>query len=232
MATGLDVIAQTLTSRGGSHCAAARVASVLGVPVPAERAARWLRRDSAATAVAERRRLAQVEAPTHRPDLAREVDLIEEVARLYGYDALPSRAAAHRTRRARARRSRSIFVRRLREAAAAAGLNEAINYAFVAPRELTRCARARTGRADRQSAIRGAFGDAHVALAGPERESAAAQHQQVDSFAQFELARVFRPRSGEPLPEELVQLGVLLWGERAALVQRGRAVRLLRCEGP
>jgi phenylalanyl-tRNA synthetase beta chain len=50
-----------------------------------------------------------------------------------------------------------------------------------------------------------------------------AQHQQVDRFAQFELARVFRPRPGQALPEEIVQLGLLLWGERRTWYAEGES---------
>ncbi len=32
----------------------------------------------------------QVKAPTHRPDLEREVDLIEEIVRVHGYDKIPT----------------------------------------------------------------------------------------------------------------------------------------------
>ena len=42
--------------------------------------------------------------PTFRVDLKREVDLIEEVARLYGVDKIPATAAARRDRRERVRR--------------------------------------------------------------------------------------------------------------------------------
>src|SRR5690606_17672879 len=33
----------------------------------------------------------EVTVPTHRPDILREVDLIEEVARVNGYDRIPTR---------------------------------------------------------------------------------------------------------------------------------------------
>jgi phenylalanyl-tRNA synthetase beta chain len=41
-----------------------------------------------------------------------------------------------------------------------------------------------------------------------------AQRQQLKSFASFELARVFRPRPSEVLPDEAHEFGFLLWGQR------------------
>jgi phenylalanyl-tRNA synthetase beta chain len=71
----------------------------------------------------------RVTPPTWRPDLTDPNDLVEEVARLHGYDAIPSRlpqAPAGRgwtaTQRAR---------RRVGQALAAAGYVEVLNYPFV-----------------------------------------------------------------------------------------------------
>jgi len=67
--------------------------------------------------------------PSHRPDLTREADLIEEVARLYGYDRIPVRPkVTHRvigldpTDRARAG---------IRDVLSAAGVDEAVTFSFT-----------------------------------------------------------------------------------------------------
>ena len=65
------------------------------------------------------------------PDVAREVDLIEEVARVRGYDAVPSTLPAIRPSRDAA--PREALARRARSAAVAMGLGEAITYSFVSP---------------------------------------------------------------------------------------------------
>jgi phenylalanyl-tRNA synthetase beta chain len=72
--------------------------------------------------------------PSFRPDVAREVDLIEEVARVRGYDAIPTTLpAVHPSRDAA---PRETLARRAREAGVAMGLSEAITYSFVSPRDL------------------------------------------------------------------------------------------------
>lgn len=79
----------------------------------------------------------RVTAPAHRPDLGRPEDLIEEIARVRGYDRIPT-ALASIAPRTEAGDRRHAIVRALREAAAAAGLFEAVSYAFLSKRELER----------------------------------------------------------------------------------------------
>ncbi len=77
--------------------------------------------------------LAEVEGASHRPDLVRETDLIEEVVRLRGFDTVPTvlPAIAPGTPRPTSRLERAV----LREAMNL-GLSEAVTYSFVSEREL------------------------------------------------------------------------------------------------
>jgi phenylalanyl-tRNA synthetase beta chain len=74
------------------------------------------------------------QVPSFRPDVSREVDLIEEVARVRGFDAIPATLPA--VRASRDEGPREGLRRRAREVGVALGLSEAITYAFVAPRDL------------------------------------------------------------------------------------------------
>ena len=73
----------------------------------------------------------QVEVPSFRPDLEREVDLIEEVARLYGYDQIPVTMPVG-TVDAKLPPLRQRTKKVLQDGMVAAGFAEAINYSFVA----------------------------------------------------------------------------------------------------
>ena len=71
-----------------------------------------------------------VTPPTFRPDLMREVDLIEEVGRIAGYGMAPETLPRHTT----AGLTTPQQVRRaVRRALAGCGLDEVITYSFIAP---------------------------------------------------------------------------------------------------
>ena len=72
-----------------------------------------------------------VKVPSFRPDLEREVDLIEEVARLYGYDRVPVTMPVG-TVDAKMPPLRQKLQKTLQQGMVAAGFSEAINYSFVA----------------------------------------------------------------------------------------------------
>ncbi|BBD09125.1 phenylalanine--tRNA ligase subunit beta [Desulfovibrio ferrophilus] len=79
-----------------------------------------------------------VEAPSHRLDLEREVDLFEEIARVYGMDRIP--AVLPRVSKSLdsigKEDTRYTFTMKLKHWARGVGLREAINYSFVGDDEL------------------------------------------------------------------------------------------------
>jgi phenylalanyl-tRNA synthetase beta chain len=77
--------------------------------------------------------VATVLAPTHRPDLGREVDLIEEVARMVGMDRIPTEAPVIKPQ---PERFVGSFERRARYVARDLGLSEAVSFGFASPRDL------------------------------------------------------------------------------------------------
>ncbi|HEY1330149.1 MAG TPA: phenylalanine--tRNA ligase subunit beta [Actinomycetota bacterium] len=76
----------------------------------------------------------EVEVPGYRIDLRREVDLIEEVARIRGYARLPSRVPCIAT--AGGFDDTYAFRRRLREAMLRGGLREMVALSFASPGDL------------------------------------------------------------------------------------------------
>ena len=76
--------------------------------------------------------LLRVEVPSFRPDLERDVDLIEEVARLYGYDNVPVTLpqGAMDAEKSPLKQQLETLAR---NELVAAGFAEVINYSFVAP---------------------------------------------------------------------------------------------------
>ena len=106
----------------------ARLARVLGVQVADAEVERILR--ALGLGVEAEADGWQVTAPTRRFDLAIEEDLIEEIARIHGYDAIPTSLPGGATRLVAASETR-VAEHDLRELLVARDFLEAINYAFV-----------------------------------------------------------------------------------------------------
>ena len=108
-----------------------RIAELLGVDVPESFVVDVLgrlgfRAESAA------KHSWRVDVPTFRHDVAREADLIEEVARFYGYDRIPSAFTPVDTFDLSVNRRRERLAR-IRETLLAQGLDEVINWSFADP---------------------------------------------------------------------------------------------------
>jgi phenylalanyl-tRNA synthetase beta chain len=119
-----------------------RVAELLGVDVPEDFVGGLLER-LGFRADASHRGAWRVQVPTFRVDVAGEADLIEEIARFYGYDRIPSALTPVDTFPPAVDRRRDRRVR-VRETLLAQGFDEAINESFADPE---REAAARSGRA-------------------------------------------------------------------------------------
>ena len=108
----------------------AEIARHLGLEPPHEKVVEILSRLDFAP-VASGRAGWKYTAPSHRVDIAREIDLIEEVARHYGYDRFPSRLPGMAEGRPARKAPHAAEDARLRELCLALGYDEAICLAMV-----------------------------------------------------------------------------------------------------
>jgi phenylalanyl-tRNA synthetase beta chain len=77
-----------------------------------------------------------VTPPAWRPDIDGEADLVEEIARLHGYDRVPATPLDRAPGVARPTATRSqIIERRIRRTAAGRGLDEAVTWSFISQAE-------------------------------------------------------------------------------------------------
>ncbi len=77
-----------------------------------------------------------VKVPTWRPDVDGPADLVEEVARIVGYDRIPSTPLERERGVAKPTATRTQLIeRRVRRAAAARGLDEAVTWSFISEEE-------------------------------------------------------------------------------------------------
>ncbi|GAC1322902.1 MAG: phenylalanine--tRNA ligase subunit beta [Thermoleophilaceae bacterium] len=174
-----------------------RVERLLGAPIPADESAAMLSRLGFSVGSGDERGL-EVGVPYFRDgDIQREVDLIEELARVHGLEKLPTTLPARRAAVGRLSSGQRLR-RRLEDALRDRGLAEVITYSFTSPAALARL------RLDGAAALR---------LANPLSEDAsvmrplllsglldAARHNAARgraALALFESAHVYLPGDGD-----------------------------------
>ncbi len=205
----------------------ARTSQILGIDVSAPRQAEHLTALGLAVDAHNHSTLA-VTVPTFRPDLLREIDLIEEVGRLCGYDNVPPRLPALRMSRSPeswfdlARRHNA---ERARDLCAALGLDEVQLFSMTGPDKLHQVA----GVASRPPLL----------LENPLREELSALRTQLlpgllealsgnlnrgtSDVRLFEVGEVFFGRGAAELPEERCRVASVLCGHRPAFLRTSPA---------
>jgi phenylalanyl-tRNA synthetase beta chain len=109
-----------------------RVQAILGMPVARARQAEILRALDFQVAEVNGDGLDVTVPPVRREDVTREADLIEEVARIHGLDALPATLPARRGAYGRLSTAQRLR-RRAADALVGRGLYEAVGWTFTAP---------------------------------------------------------------------------------------------------
>ena len=155
-----------------------------------------------------------VEAPSFRPDVVEEIDVIEEVARHHGYAKLPQTVplSPHTGRLTARQRER----RHIRSTLVGRGLSEALPMPFLAPDDLSR-----TGLAPEGITVTNPL-DAHESMLrtslrpGLLRALAHNASHRNHGVGLFELGKVFLPPDqGQDRPPEPEHLAVALAGREA-----------------
>ncbi|MFA6041635.1 MAG: phenylalanine--tRNA ligase subunit beta, partial [Methylophilus sp.] len=106
----------------------ARLESVLGISIPLERVAQLL--SQLGFVFSENAAVFSVQAPSYRFDIAREEDLIEEIARLHGYDKIPA-IAPKASLTMLEKPEATLALDWLRQTLVMQGYQEVITYSFV-----------------------------------------------------------------------------------------------------
>ena len=135
--------------------------------------------------------------PSWRRDLTREIDCVEEVARLRGYDTIPVVVPKAGVGETAAISAEMRVTRAAREALAARGFDEALNYSFVSERELlalrpeVKPIRVANPLTVEQGAMRTTL------LAGLLQNVGRAHKHGVPDARLYELGRIYLPRRSE-----------------------------------
>jgi len=127
----IDEYPQKIRTVKGIPLRIRRVKDILGIAVPTEEIIRTLESLEMTVEPVDEGRI-EVTPPTCRVDIAREIDLIEEIVRLYGYDRVPATLPGVSVITGISDGKR-LVEGRLREIMTGAGYTEVINYSFISP---------------------------------------------------------------------------------------------------
>ena len=162
-----------------------------------------------------------VVAPSRRPDLVDEIDLVEEIARMHGYHRIPISTMSGPVLQG-GMTPRQRMVHHLRQSGLGGGMNEVVTLSFINPKVIAdvvgashpwnQALRLQNPLTQERSVMRPSlvFGLLDVLAYNSAR-------QQTD-LAIFELANVFTPLAGSDVrqPEEPLKFGLALAGQAAA----------------
>lgn len=159
-----------------------------------------------------------VEIPSWRYDVTQEADLIEEIARLHGYDKIPVTLP-------RVRKTEQVFapaeksLRRLRHFLAGLGLSEMMSLSFGSPADTARAGL--DGTAATMILLENPLSENHagmrVSLIPAMLQSVSTNLRRgVDAIGLFEIAKVYLPSEGQTLPNENLHLCIALAGRRGS----------------
>ena len=157
----------------------------------------------------------QVTAPTCRPDLEREIDLYEEVLRLWGMDLVPPTLPAS-PNRVGALTDDQLKLRIVNRAMTAAGLNETTTYSFADPDELKKLRMPAEGLGDPVELINPMNAEQSVMrqsiIPGLLRSVAYNQAHGVKNVQLYETGVVYAAHEGQKKPKEKQKLAGVLAG--------------------
>jgi phenylalanyl-tRNA synthetase beta chain len=159
-----------------------------------------------------------VTAPTYRVDLAREIDLIEEVARLHGFHRVPVTLPSGRVGPEK-KTPMQVGMVQARSLLAAFGFWEVVTYSFISPQALRDLQLEESEKRAKALRIQNPLSEDQAVMRttlvpGLLYAVRSNIYRQNLDLKLFELGRVFFPRGEDQLPEEVECLGGILSGLR------------------
>lgn len=180
---------------------AARVNGLLGITLRDEEIADALRRlDFGVHPVRDGE--FNVQIPAHRPDVTADVDLIEEIARVIGYDKIPPRMPAIPSRPAR-RNPDAELMRRLRESLTGQGFLEIVNYSFESAGATERAGLPAINPVHLSNPLSAEYAVMRTSLLPSLLATTAYNHNRGElNLRLFEIGKVYLPASDNAVKEE------------------------------
>lgn len=154
----------------------------------------------------------EIEVPSFRLDMGQEADVLEEIARIYGFENIPA-AELEGNFTAGVKTEKQKFMDTVKNTAYSVGLNEILTYSFVSPRGV-----------DRINLLQDDKKREFVRLLNPLGEETSVMRtsmmpnmlgvlstnvsQKVESVAAFECGHTFTPQNGLPVESKHMCIGM------------------------
>jgi phenylalanyl-tRNA synthetase beta chain len=152
--------------------------------------------------------------PPHRVDIQEgAADLIEEIARIYGYDRLPATLLADRLPRQVTNES-LVFEDKLRDLLVNSGLQEVVCYSLTTPEREAPLLSGGTEYVRLKNPISSERSVMRRSLLASVLEVAGHNLRNVSDLRLFEVGSIYVPKAGAPLPEEPRRLAIVMTGSR------------------
>ena len=157
-----------------------------------------------------------VTIPTSRPDIEREVDVIEEVAIVHGYNEIPTTIPGKLPASAVLTEAQRLE-RRARAILRGGGLNETLSFSMMCPKDLDRCGFPADAPERNMLALASPMiaEQSHMRttlLPGLLAACEANVHQRIGDVALYEINPVFLPQVGQELPHEEKRVAGVIMG--------------------
>ncbi len=152
-------------------------------------------------------RVYRVTVPTFRSDITREIDLIEEIARVYGYDNIPTTLPKGDIPVPAPDRKVEVR-RRIKQFLLAAGMMEAVNYSFSDPNSFDKIRFTTDNPLRNASPLQNPLSPEMsvlrtTLLPGLLDNAQRNRNHQIDTIALFEIGSVFIRNGGQQEPERV-----------------------------
>lgn len=192
----------------------ARIEHFLGIAIPKEKIEEIL--TSLQFKVQHQEQEMLVTVPTFRPDVSIEVDLIEEVARMYGYNQIPDTAIIGPTTQGKRNESQQLIYD-IKNVLVGCGLTEVVTYGFVSPKVFDLMNLPQNTIFRNALKLQNPLSEEHsimrtVPVPNLLEVLQRNHNRQINNGAIFEIGRVFYPKEGQDLPDERMALTMVFSG--------------------
>ncbi|MBC8631388.1 phenylalanine--tRNA ligase subunit beta [[Eubacterium] tenue] len=154
----------------------------------------------------------ELEVPSFRLDITEDADILEEIARIYGYDNIPS-ATLEGNATAGVKTEKQKFIDDIKFNSIAVGLNEILTYSFVSPRGVDKINLAQDDERREFVKIINPLGEETSVMRTTlipnmiDVISTNLSHKVEEAYA-FECGNTFKPQAGLPVETKKMSIGM------------------------